>query len=83
MDKAECVCEGNWRLIIRKMQPLFNRMYADRKGKEHKLCGVLWAEDDFYYAMWDIEKQQITLYTCVGSLEQQGLNLVPTGNGGE
>lgn len=73
---SKCVCEGNWRLIIEETEPLFGAFFSDSAGGLHRLVGVLWGDDDFYYVMWDSKRGQYTLSSCVGSLETNGYKLV-------
>lgn len=72
---SDCICAGNWRAIIEETEPLFGRYYIGPNGSRCKLFGVMWADDDFYYAMWDIEPREFHLLTCVGSIENQGFKL--------
>ena len=71
----ECVCHGNWRAIVEEMEPLFDKEYVDENGALHRLSGVLWASDDFYYAMWNPATREMKLLTCVGRLAEMGFKL--------
>lgn len=76
MSAPECICSGNWRAIIEESEPLFERTFVNAEGDHCKFFGVLWACDDFYYAMWDAKQQKFHLLTCVGAIEQQGFKLL-------
>lgn len=67
---SKCVCEGNWRLIISKVEHLIGRTFSSG-GIKYCFLGVLWSDDDFYYVMSNHE-HGIRLLTCVGSIEDQG-----------
>jgi len=66
----------NWRNIIKKSTPFFNRKYLDRDGEEQVFVGVVHAEDDYYYLMWNIPSGKSNLLSCVGDIEGFGYTLV-------
>jgi hypothetical protein len=73
--KNKCLCKGNWRNIINKSYPFFNKEYENRSGEICIFVGVLWAEDDFYYSMWNKRTNVTSLLSCVGSIEGFGYKL--------
>lgn len=70
-----CICEGNWRNIIKESDPLIGKWFLDKNGKHWKFQGVLWAEDDFYYLFRDTS-HKCTYITCCVTLEQAGMRLM-------
>ncbi len=64
----ECICEGNWRDIIKEYEHLFGKRFK-RNDEIYTLCGILWGIDDFYYVMSD-ENAKMRFSTCVTSLEE-------------
>ena len=79
-DAKGCICQGNWRLIIKESEHLFGKKFMSGEY-EYIFLGVLHGEDDYYYVMWNTNpKDQITrryeLLTCVGDLAGHGYNLV-------
>lgn len=74
-----CVCKGNWRLIVKEMESLVDRVYRnDRDGSLHRLFGVVDAFEDYYYGMSDADGKCLLL-SCVGSIEGHGYILQPEG----
>ena len=75
MTDPDCICEGNWRLIIKEHEPLFNCRYKHRSsGRIYTFVGVVHAEDDYYYLLWNANDTQ--LLSCVGSIENFGYELI-------
>jgi hypothetical protein len=68
-EDLPCICEGNWRLIINESLPFFGKKY-NYKGNTYIFCGVMHAEDDYYYCMWKDNDMQ--LLSCVGNIETYG-----------
>lgn len=69
---SECICKGNWRAIIKESEPLFNKKFVDDKGDVFVFFGVVHADDDYYYGMYDRRKHTLRLLSCVGSIEGHG-----------
>ena len=69
---SKCICRGNWRSIIEENEPLFDRSYTRDGQGEYKFIGVLWASDDFYYAMREVDTKNTIMLTCVGRLSDMG-----------
>ena len=67
---TECICEGNWRSLIKEYGPLIDRWFVDNRGQKWRFYGLVWGSDDFYYGMW--RKDKVTLLSCVGSIEGHG-----------
>lgn len=71
-DAGGCICKGNWRLIVKECEPLFDETYRDREGNECTFFGVVWASDDFYYGMFRKDTKTVALLSCVGDIEGFG-----------
>jgi hypothetical protein len=73
---SECICEGNWRDLVRQYEPLIGRRYRDRHhdNKEYVFFGLVHGERDYYFGMWT--KDDCRLLSCVGDPEGYGLELV-------
>jgi len=75
MDK--CVCDGNWRHLVAKCEPLFDKVFQEiGTGVQYRFFGLVWAEDDFYYGMTSLTTGKPLLLSCVGNFESYGLELV-------
>lgn len=70
-----CICEGNWRKIIKESEPLISKRFIDKQSKQWIFVGVLWAEDDFYYIFSNMGGIHRYL-TCCASLEQHGMRVI-------
>ena len=64
---TECICEGNFRNIVNKNEHLFGETFIDRHGNEYTFYGIVWAEEDLYYGMYNDDN--MILLSCVGDLE--------------
>ena len=76
MCDNECICKGNWRLIVKESEPFFGRRYRNEKGHQYYFVGVLHAEDDYYYAMMRCTDSKLMMLSCVGSIETMGFTLI-------
>lgn len=73
-EKEACICRGNWRSIVKETEKYFGLWFKDEAGKPWRLSGILWADDDFYYAF--IGPMREALYaSCVGDLKTNGFTL--------
>lgn len=72
----DCICQGNWRLIVEESVPLFGQMFNDRNGVPHEFFGVVHGGDDYYYGMWSSAEKSLVLLSCVGSIEGHGFTPV-------
>tara|TARA_R110000823_G_scaffold201784_1_gene332655 strand:- start:21912 stop:22157 length:246 start_codon:yes stop_codon:yes gene_type:complete len=70
---SDCICKGNWRLIVKEYEDLIGKMYLDSKESCFRLSGILHAEDDYYYFMSGMDGSY-RLLSCVGSIEQMGFS---------
>jgi hypothetical protein len=70
-----CICKGNWREIVKEIEPFFGRRYKDENKREYTLFGVVHADDDYYYGLVDT-RGRLMLASCVGSLETSGFTLI-------
>lgn len=72
MSDPECICKGNWRLIVREAEPLIGTKFRrDHDGAAFSFFGVVHADDDYYYGMWSKE-HGLVLRSCVGPLLGDG-----------
>jgi hypothetical protein len=72
----KCICEGNWRLIIKESEALLDKKFIDKNGVLHVFSGIMHCTDDYYYAMFNMKNKKIDLYSCVGSLSGFGFELL-------
>ena len=71
MTDSGCICEGNWREIIKGSEPLLGKRFCDEDGYSYTLIGVIHGDDDYYYGMVG-DDGVLTQLSCVGSLETHG-----------
>lgn len=77
-SNAECICHGNWRSIVKEYTPKFGKHYKTNWGPrghddyEYVFFGIVHAEDDYYYGMYDVKTKEVNLLSCVGSIEGFG-----------
>ena len=76
MRDDECICEGNWRAIVKEMEPLIGRQYRDINGRVVRFFGLVHGDDDYYYGL--AGEGKLELLSCVGDIEGYGYELVPT-----
>ncbi len=77
-----CICEGNWRDIVKESRHLFGRNFKDtRTGETLWFFGLVHADDDYYYG-FNSKTKGLTLLSCVGNLESWGMELVEAEGGG-
>lgn len=74
MKDKGCICQGNWREIVRESEPYFEKDYLDKKGRKYHFFGVVHGSDDYYYGMYS-PKHGMALLSCVGSIEGHGFKL--------
>ncbi len=70
-EARDCVCKGNWRILLKEIEPLIGRRFRDRHGREYTLFGLVDCLDDYCYGMFSPQHGMVLL-TCVGSIENQG-----------
>ena len=71
MQDKDCICEGNWRKIIKENEPLFDRAFIDEEGEICYFVGVIYASDDYYYCMVD-RAGKLRMLSCVCNIESHG-----------
>ena len=70
----DCVCWGNWRAILKEIEPLIGREFIEeRTGERWRLFGLVHGDDDYYYGLHRAGK--LCLSSCVMSLEGCGYRL--------
>ena len=64
----ECICEGNWRNLVKDYDPLIGRKFRCLQDKDvYTFFGLVHANDDYYYGLW--REGNMVLSSCVGRLE--------------
>ncbi len=71
---SNCICEGNWRLIVKESEPFIDKKFVDHRGHEYWFIGPVHGSDDYYYGMYSKE-HGLQLLSCVGSIEGHGFTL--------
>lgn len=74
-EPDKCICEGNFRKIIKETELLFGKTFKDPEGDRWFFQGVLWGEDDFYY-MFENNNFGTKYCSCCASIEQHGFTLI-------
>jgi hypothetical protein len=70
----ECICNGNWRAIVKEAEPLLEQSFINERGEYFRLFGIVHSQDDYYYGMYSM-KHGLKLLSCVGSIEGHGYRL--------
>lgn len=73
MSDPNCICAGNWRLIVEEAESLLDKPFTGPHGDVWYLFGIVHGSDDYYYGM--CRNGQIKLLSCVGSLASHGYEL--------
>lgn len=68
----DCICKGNWRLLVREEKERFNRKFKGTDGEIYRFFGLVYAANDYYYGMMRVKDSKAELLTCVGSIETNG-----------
>lgn len=78
-EDTECICKGNWRAIVKKSEPLLNRLFIREYDKcEYRFFGIVHGSDDYYYGMIKhTDNSNLMLLSCVGNIESFGFTLKP------
>ena len=66
-----CICDGEWRRIIDECGSDIGSLFIDAGGGMFTFSGVLYADDDYYYAMMDYGGD-VMLFPCELTLSQYG-----------
>lgn len=70
-----CICQGNWRNIVKESESLIEAEFRDtRTKKKYVFVGILHGKDDYYYAMRS-RRGKMMLLSCVGSPKTHGFEL--------
>ena len=80
MAEIECICEGNWRVIVEESEPYLGKWMIDEDGNRCLFEGVVWAADDFYYLTWNKE-DGTRMHSCVMGLQSYGSEFEEEANG--
>ncbi len=64
-----CICEGNWRTIVKEYVPRIGQIFNGRKGETLRFYGLVHADDDYYYGMVEVGTGKCHLLSCVGDIE--------------
>lgn len=70
-----CVCHGNWRILVKKYEKLLNTQYKDGAGKVYTFFGLVHASDDYYFGMSENSTKKRVLLSCVGDIEDFGFKV--------
>ena len=81
LQESECICKGNWRLLVGEERERFGKKFRDEKGGEWTFYGLVHADDDYYYGMY--RKGEAQLLSCVGSIEGYGFTQIDAATGGQ
>lgn len=74
-EERECICKGNWRLIVNECKHLIGEHYEGDDYRDYVFFGIVHAEDDYYYGMYSDEQGgRLRLLSCVGSIEMFGFH---------
>lgn len=77
-EDKECICSGNWRLIIKECEDLFHKEFVYDYGDGDNvwiLYGIVHTNEDYYYGMINKNSKKTSLLSCVGSLDTHGYYL--------
>ncbi len=69
--KTECICEGNWRLLVKEVEGKIGKQFIDKQGQVFTFFGLVYGTDDYYYGM--SKKGKIRLLSCVGDFDSWDL----------
>ena len=70
MEASECICKGNWRLLVKNYEPHFDRVFIDKETKkEYCFVGLMHGSDDYYYVLHS--KDEMIYLSCVCDLLTQ------------
>lgn len=70
-NDKDCICYGNWRLIVKEAEPFLGKSFENDKGEIFTFFGVIFCEDDYYYGLYGKTKE-LKLISCVMSLASAG-----------
>ena len=76
MIDKECICQGNWRSIVKETEHLIGKRFRDNRGDVYTFFGLVHGDDDYYYGM---NGNRLALLSCVGSIEGHGFELISNG----
>lgn len=75
-EREACICSGTWRAIVKGAEPLIGRRYRrHRDGTVYTFFGIVHADDDYYYGMYN-KDAGLLLCSCAGPLGE-GMVLDP------
>lgn len=67
----DCICRGNWRLIISECRSDIEKKFISHDDKEFTFFGLVDGSDDYYYGMYS-KDHGLRLLSCVGSIDGHG-----------
>ena len=70
---SDCICKGNWRLLVKETEHLIGKRFRDDRGEEYTFFGLVHGDDDYYYGM---KGKELRLLSCVVNLETFGFELI-------
>lgn len=66
---TECICQGNWRAIVKEYEDLIDREFQDNEGNVYRFFGLVHGSDDYYYGLRN--ETGVKLVSCVVSLKAE------------
>ena len=74
MNEEGCICQGNWRSLVKQYDPFIDKEFV-MEGKKYYFFGLVHGSDDYYFAMSN-EESHVSLYSCACNLEAYGFVLI-------
>ena len=71
---CDTIVSDNWVQLLKEYQKDFGKWFrAEDSGKKLYFLGLLHSDDDYYYAL--SYYGEVVLYSCVCSMEENGLRM--------
>jgi len=71
----ECICKGDWRDIIKKIDKDIDSIYK-KDDDLYTFFGLVHGSDDYYYGMFKHSDGKLMLLSCIGNIEVFGFEKV-------
>ena len=59
-----------WKELCEEYEPLFGRIFLNKKGEEYKLDGLSYDGSDYFYVLWNYNLERLEQHSCLGALER-------------
>lgn len=56
--------------LLKEYEKDLDSIYTDKNGKQYTFAGLLYASDDYYFAMVELGTGILHRYSCVSSLKE-------------